>query len=322
MHWPKKNWARKVKKEFIKTLTEIAEKDSRIVLLTADLGYLAIETFAEKFPERFFNVGVAEQNLLGLATGLASSGLIPFVYSIVPFAVLRPYEIIRNGPIYHHLPVRIIGIGAGFDYGHNGLTHYGLEDLAVLRPQMEIQIISPADSEQACSALLQTWNLPGPIYYRLGKDEPKPIPGLAGQFKLQQGIRLGTGKDFLVATTGSITALAVEAVEELKKKGLNGTILVVASINKTVEKNLPRILKNFSRVFTVEAHYIRGGLGSLLAEVITENQLPVRLLRYGLKIPPRGITGSAEYLYKLFGLSKNALVANILKEFSKKNNKG
>jgi transketolase len=145
---------------------------------------------------------------------------------------------------------------------------------------------------------------------------------LAGQFKLQQGIRLGTGKDFLVATTGSITALAVEAVEELKKKGLNGTILVVASINKTVEKNLPRILKNFSRVFTVEAHYIRGGLGSLLAEVITENQLPVRLLRYGLKIPPRGITGSAEYLYKLFGLSKNALVANILKEFSKKNNKG
>ena len=115
---------------FAKTLTELAGRDPRILLLTGDLGYMALEPFSEKYPDRFFNVGVAEQNMVGLATGLAEAGFIPFVYSIVPFAVLRPYEFIRNGPIQHQLPVRIVGVGGGMDYGNNGLSHYGLEDVA------------------------------------------------------------------------------------------------------------------------------------------------------------------------------------------------
>ena len=124
---------------FVRTLMGLAERDPRILLLTGDLGYTVLEPFAERFPDRFFNVGVAEQNMVGLATGLAGAGFIPFVYSIVTFASLRAYEFIRNGPILHHLPVRIVGVGGGFEYGTAGATHHGLEDVGVMRIQPVLQ---------------------------------------------------------------------------------------------------------------------------------------------------------------------------------------
>ena len=120
---------------FIRTLAEIAGRDDRVMLLTAELGHTVLEEFAARFPKRFFSVGVAEQNMLGLATGLAEAGFIPFVYSIATFATLRPYEFIRNGPILHQLPVRIVGVGGGFEYGTAGATHYAVEDVGILRLQ-------------------------------------------------------------------------------------------------------------------------------------------------------------------------------------------
>jgi len=147
---------------FIETLVEIAEKDDRIFLLTADLGYTVVEPFAERFPERFMNVGVAEQNMIGISAGLAEAGFIPFVYSIVNFATLRPYEFIRNGPIFHQFPVRIVSSGGGFDYGFGGHSHYGLEDIGVMRLQEGIKIIVPSDCQQTRNALRSTWNHPGP----------------------------------------------------------------------------------------------------------------------------------------------------------------
>src|SRR5262245_6295267 len=146
---------------FVRTLVEIAENDPRVMLLTGDLGFMALEPFFDKFNSRSFNVGVAEQNMVGLATGLAEAGFIPFAYSIVTFATLRPYEFIRNGPILHRLPVRIVGMGGGFEYGAAGPTHHGLEDVGVLRVQPGITIIAPADHEQARNAILATWDLPG-----------------------------------------------------------------------------------------------------------------------------------------------------------------
>src|ERR1039458_4937232 len=118
-----------MRRALVETLMELAALDRRLILLTADLGYTVLEPFAEKFPDRFMNVGVAEQNMVGMATGLAESGFIPFVYSITPFAALRPYEFIRNGPILHQWPVRILGIGGGFDYDASGPSHYALEDV-------------------------------------------------------------------------------------------------------------------------------------------------------------------------------------------------
>ena len=167
---------------FVRALVEVAAKDDRVMLLTGDLGFTVVEPFAECFPDRFLNVGVAEQNMVGVATGLAEAGFVPFVYSIATFATLRPYEFIRNGPVLHGLPVRIVGVGGGFEYGTNGVSHYALEDIAVMRTQPGLTVIAPADFHQARSALLETIDLPGPIYFRLGKDESATVPGLDGRF--------------------------------------------------------------------------------------------------------------------------------------------
>jgi len=135
-----------MRRTFIAALLELARREPRVLLLTADLGYSVVEPFAEALPDRFFNVGVAEQNLVGVATGLAEAGFVPFVYSIAAFASMRPYEFIRNGPIAHRLPVRVIGVGGGFDYGTAGFTHHALEDVGILRVDPGITVVAPADA--------------------------------------------------------------------------------------------------------------------------------------------------------------------------------
>jgi transketolase len=302
---------------FIKALVEIAEKDARVLLLTGDLGYMAVEPFTEKFPDRFFNVGVAEQDLVGLATGLAEAGFTPFVYSIVPFAVLRPYEFIRNGPILHQLPVRIIGMGGGLEYGHNGATHYGLEDVGVLRIQPGITIVAPADHEQARSALLATSHLPGPVYYRLGKDDKTTVPGLQGKFEIGRVDTLRRGSDLLILTMGSVAIEAVRAAEALEEQGVSSTLLVISCLNPTPEADLIEGLTKFPLAMTVEAHYVVGGIGSLVAEIIAEQGLACRLVRCGVKDLPDGITGSLAYMLEKNGLSGPQLAARALEAMNR-----
>jgi transketolase len=298
---------------FIKTLTEIAEKDPRVVLLTGDLGYMALEPFAEKFPERFYNVGVAEQNMVGVATGLAEAGYIPFCYSIVTFATLRPYEFIRNGPILHKLPVRIVGVGGGVEYGHNGATHYGLEDVGVMRVQPGINVIAPADAQQTRNALLQTYNLEGPTYYRLGKDDRAIVPGLEGNFKLGEAEEIRQGDELLIISMGSITTEAAAAVDELATKGVKASLLVVATLNPAPSADLLKYLTRYREVITIEAHYATGGLSSLVSEVIAQNDLNCKLTRCAIERTPEGLIGSQSYLYNEIGISKGKIVEKALK---------
>lgn len=298
----------------VQTLTELAARDSRIMLLTGDLGYMALEPFADKHPARFLNVGVAEQNMVGVATGLAEAGFIPFVYSIVPFAALRPYEFIRNGPIQHQLPVRIVGVGGGMEYGLNGLSHYGLEDIAVMRTQPGIKVIAPADHQQARNALLATWNLPGPIYYRIGKDDKTVVAGLDGRFELGCAQQLRDGSDVVLIVMGSVATEAAAAAGELAKQGISSCVLVVASVTPAPVDDLVRALSRFPLAITVEAHYVLGGLGSLVAEVAAERRLPCRVVRVAVKTPVTGLCGSQSYLYRKYGLSCDALVKTVQQE--------
>ncbi len=166
-----------MRKEFLEELVALAEADERVMLLTGDLGFMVLEDFQKRFPERFVNCGVAEQNMVGVATGLAEAGFVPFVYSIATFSTLRPYEFIRNGPALHNLPVRIVGVGGGFDYGHNGITHFALEDYAVMRTQPAIATVVPADAAQARAALRATAELPGPVYFRVEQARRRAVPG-------------------------------------------------------------------------------------------------------------------------------------------------
>jgi transketolase len=294
---------------FAKTLTELAAKDSRIYLLTGDLGYMALEPFAEKFPERFINVGVAEQNMVGIATGLAEAGFIPVVYSIVTFASLRPYEFIRNGPILHQLPVRIAGVGGGVEYGHNGATHYGLEDVGVMRVQPGITVVAPADAQQTKTALEKTYDLPGPVYYRLGKDDRIVVPGLDGRFDLGKVQVIREGKDLLLISMGGISFEVAKAAEILSKEGIEARVLVVASINPAPVEDLQRELGQFRQAITVEAHYACGGLASLVSEVVAQSGINCRISRCAIEDSPDGETGSQSYLYNKFGLSAESVAA-------------
>lgn len=303
-----------MRKAFIQTLVELAKKDSRIVLLTGDLGFMVVEPFVEQFPDRFFNVGVAEQNLVGVATGLAEAGFIPFAYSIVTFAVLRPYEFFRNGPIFHQLPVRLVGIGGGIEYSNNGATHWGLEDIGVLRVQPGLNIIAPADSNQASTAIKATWDLPGPIYYRLGKNDATIIPGLNGSFEMDRLQMIREGKDVLFLTVGNIASEVLAAAEDimLSANNVQAAVGIVSSLSTSSTNDLIQVLKRYPLVVTVEAHFINGGLGSLVAETIAENQINTRLIRRGIDTVPDGISGSQEYMYQKFGISHGSLVKTIL----------
>jgi len=293
-----------VRATFISTLCELAGADERIVLLTGDLGFTVLEPFRDRFPDRFYNVGVAEQNMIGLATGLAEAGLLPFCYSIGTFASLRAFEFIRNGPVLQHLPVRIVGLGAGFEYGSAGPTHYSLEDVGVMRTQPGLEIVAPADFEQARTALRATWDLPDPVYYRIGKDELARVPGLGGRFGLGAVQAVREGDDLLILACGPVALEAVGAAEDLAGDGVEAAVVVVASFSPGVDAQIAAALGSRRVALTVETHHVSGGLGSLVAETIAERGLGARLVRLGVRGGSGGRSGSAAYMHALNGLDR------------------
>ena len=301
-----------MRKAFVETLCNLAESDPRIVLLTGDLGFLALEPFRDRFPDRFFNVGVAEQNMIGMATGLAESGLRPYAYSIATFASLRPFEFIRNGPVLHKLDVRIVGMGTGFEYGHSGSTHYGVEDVAVMRTLPGIHIVIPADSGQAANAIRATCDLTGPIYYSLGKDDKAIMPGLEGRFQLGRIQVTAHGSDAVILTMGSVSREAAAAAEELAASGLHVTVAVISNFHPDPEDDVRELLAQFSYAFTLEAQTISGGLGSFVAGVIAANGLHCRLSMLGVRTQPDGTSGSQQDRWRKHGLDRQAIVNNVL----------
>ena len=294
---------------FFRTLTELGAESPEILLMTGDLGYMAIEPFAEAFPDRFFNVGVAEQNMIGMATGLAEAGYVPFTYSIAPFASLRPFEFLRNGPILHRQRVRVAGVGGGFEYGPAGPTHYGLEDVGVLRTQPGLTLVAPAYHQQTRTALLQTWNESGPVYYRLGKDDRSVVPGLDGRFELGRAQVVREGGDLLLVAMGGVAGEVVRAADLLEGAGVHATVLVVASLNPAPEEDLAQALSHVPVAVTVEAHFIVGGVGSLVSEVVAGRGLACRVLRCGVRRTPDGVTGSQDFLHRSHGLCADEIAA-------------
>lgn len=311
---------------FAKALAELADKDERILLLTGDLGYMALDSFVDRHPTRFLNAGVAEQNMLGVATGLAEAGYFPFVYSIATFASLRGYEFFRNGALAHRLPVRVVGVGGGFEYGAAGPTHHGLEDIAVMRAQPELRVIAPADHDQTRNALLQTWDAPGPTYYRLGKDDRTTIAGLGGRFaadrvEIVEGDRpsaddRGAGRlaadhnEARVALV-AVGSVASEAAEASSQSDVSTRLVIVSTLNPAPSESLLAAIRGFDWVVSVESHYVNGGLGSLLAETIAEHGLATRLRRLGVDSGSGGRSGNTAYYRDKYGLSRNKIVATL-----------
>jgi transketolase len=287
---------------FFESLSELAAADRRIVLVTGDLGFRALDSFTSRHPDRFFNCGVAEQNMVGVATGLAEAGFIPFVYSIAPFALLRPIEVIRNGPILHNLPVRIVGVGAGVEYGPHGFTHYALEDIAVARAYPDLTVLAPADFRQTRSVLQASWDRAGPIYYRLGKDQETVVPGLDGRFAWDEPTLVREGRDVLLVTTSSIAAEAAAGADQLAASGVSAALAVAAQLNPAPVDALARLMHDFPLVCSVENHFPQGGLGSMMAEIAAEHVPGCRVLRLGAS-GDLSRSGSTAFMHRQLGLS-------------------
>jgi transketolase len=199
-----------MRSEFLAGLADLADRDPRVMLLTADLGFGAVEVFADRHPRRFLNLGVAEQAMIGVATGLAEGGFIPYCYSIASFAVARPFEFLRNGPIAHDLPVRLIGIGPGMDYSHDGITHFALEDVGILLNQPNTMIIAPKDALSASAYGMAGSDYSGLVYYRLARNAPDVEAG---------GPEASFDADCLVLSLGDAAGVATDIAREISRRG-------------------------------------------------------------------------------------------------------
>jgi transketolase len=300
-----------MRNRFVEGLVALAEHDERVVLLTGDLGFTVVDPFAERFPDRFFNAGVAEQNMVGMSVGLGEAGYIPFLYSIATFASMRAYELFRDGPVLAGLPVRLVGVGAGTSYGFNGPTHFALEDVALMRVQPSLTVVVPADPDHAAAAVSATAALDGPVYFRLSKR--------AESLGDLQPFRLGAlalnepGTDALVVGLGSIAGEAVAAAESLRARGVGAGVAIVSTFNPGPDDELAEALARVPLCVTVEDHFVNGGLGSYVCELVAERDLRCRVRRVGFRSIPTDV-GSEAFLHREHGLDAAAVEALVASE--------
>ncbi len=300
-----------MRKIFVNTLMELCAKDERIFLLTGDMGFSVFETFREKFPRRFFNMGVAEQNMVGVSAGLALSGKIPFVYSIIPFLTMRPFEQIRNDLCFQNLNVRLVGIGAGLTYGPAGATHHALEDIAIMRSLPNMTVLAPGDAKETEMCVRLSISHEGPVYIRLCKANPTPIHS-AIDFKIGKGIVITEGADVTIIASGSMLFTANLVSGNLKKNGLSVRFVSMPSIKPLDKKVILDSSKKTPVIVTIEEHSQTGGLGSAVSEVLAESGCNVVFKRLALSDKCKGLLGSQAYLLKKHGLSEERLTKTIL----------
>ena len=275
--------------EFITGLMRLVERDERVVLLTADLGWGVLDEFAARFPQRIINVGVAEQAMIGVATGLASKGFIPYCYSIASFSVGRTFEFLRNGPAAHALPVRVIGIGPGFEYSHDGFTHYALEDVGLLLNQPNTRIVAPRDSASAEQFGEQGFDFSGLVYVRLSKTTSSVPISTAGDL-------LGRvlTDHVVVVALGDAVATGRQAVETLERRGVASVLVEVEVVNRaSIAALVDRIAATAScRVVVAENHYVRGGFGTMLSDELAVVGWRGRIWKLGIVGFPGADTGT------------------------------
>jgi len=215
---------------FIRGLTALAERDPRVVLLTGDLGFKIFDDFAARFPGRFYNAGVAEANMIGVAAGLALGGLKPFAYSIVPFATLRCFEQIRNDICYQEAPVTVVGVGGGYSYGPNGATHHSLEDIAVMRCLPGMTVVCPGDPLEAELATLAAGLHAGPLYLRLGRAGDARVHESPLSFSIGRALVVRKGSECALIATGNALPIAVAAADMLAREGMDCRVVSMHTV--------------------------------------------------------------------------------------------
>jgi transketolase len=287
---------------FVNTLLDLAEKDERVFLLTPDMGYSVLESFRERFPDRFFNTGIAEQNTIGVAAGLAKSGKIVYVYSIIPFVTMRCYEQVRLDLAYNNTQVRIVGIGAGLTYGSLGPSHHAYEDIAIMRAIPNMKIICPGDPVETKVLIRDTYDIEGPVYIRLGKNGEPKIHQDETKIKFGKAIEITNGNKFALITTSNMLETGYRWISEWKKEGINGKLISMPTIKPFDNEFIKKLIKEEIPIITLEEHSIIGGLGSSVAEIIAESGNGVNFKRIGINDKFSHFIGNHEFQRKKHNL--------------------
>lgn len=296
-----------------KVLADIADSDERIVVLTADMGHSnrTIE-FGERHPDRFFNVGIAEHNMVSVAAGLAATGFVPYVAAFASFLALLCCEQIRTDLAYTNLPVRLLGHHAGISLGYYGTSHHATEDIAIMNSMANMKIVCPADAYSLELALLQTVNVEGPIYFRLGRGRDPDIYQKSNEWKFGEISVLRNGHDALIISNGSMVSIALQAASTLEGEGIDLTVADLHTVRPLDKKGLLSLLGRSSVIFVAEEHNTLGGVATVVADTIVESDIQnVHLYRLGFPPDEYAIVGPPYHLYKHYKLDAGGLAERI-----------
>jgi transketolase len=288
---------------FINVLMEQAGSDDKIFLLTPDMGFSVFEPFLEKYPDRFLNTGIAEQNTIGVAAGLALSGFKPYVYSIAPFALMRCYEQIRIDAAYMQTNIKIIGAGGGVAYGPAGTTHHAIEDLAIAKVLPGMIVCAPADPIEARQIFEQSLTVESPMYIRLAKNNEPIIHDPVDKITIGKAFSIKMGKDVAILTTGTIACQVMEWLPELEKQGISAGVTVFPTIKPLDTDCLDALIASGKKILVVEEHNVIGGLGESICAYLAK-QNAVNKIRH-LAIPDiySHYVGNQVFILNKFGLN-------------------
>jgi transketolase len=295
-----------VRDAFFDVLAELGVEDERVWALTGDLGIGLFDAFEAAAPGRYLNVGIAEQNLVGIAAGLAYAGKVAFAYSIAPFLASRAHDQVRVDVALGRANVKLVGVGGGLAYGTLGPTHHAIEDVALMRALPHMTVLAPGDPVEARGAARAAAALDGPVYLRLGKNgEPRLLPDEPFVVGAARWVR--DGRDVTLATSGPILGEALGAAEVLAAEGVDVGVLHFPTLKPFATDAVVEALERTPRLVTVEEHSVIGGLGSAVAEAIAESGVAGRLRRVGLPDTFAHAVGSRDYLLGHYGLDAAAI---------------
>jgi len=299
---------------FVKHLIKRAKNDKDLILLSGDLGFNAFEEFIQKYPKQFYNLGCAEANMVGVASGLALAGKKVYVYSIVPFITMRCYEQIRNDVCHSNLNVKFIGTGGGFSYGMQGFSHNTIEDLAIMRVLPNMSILCPGDKLEAKLAVQETLKSTSPVYLRLGKAGEKEIYSHQPKFRLGRGLLVKPGNDLTLVSIGNIIEDVLIVGDRLEEQGFSVRIISMPCLKPFDQKIILKAAKETKSIFTIEEHSLIGGLGSSVAETLLETDYSnILFKRFAIPDQYCQEIGSQAYLRKINGLSVDKIIKDITK---------
>ena len=298
------------RESFGKALVEVGRENENVVVLTADLaGATKTSLFEKEFPDRFINVGIAEQNMIGIAAGLATTGKIPFASTFAMFAAGRAYDQIRNSVAYPKLNVKICGTHAGVTVGEDGATHQMLEDLSLMRSIPNMTVLCTSDDVQTRWAIKDMAKFDGPVYIRLARVATPVIYNENQEFEIGKMVQIGDGTDATVFATGVEVAEALKAKEELEKENINIRVVDVHTIKPIDKEMITKCAKETKKLITIEDHSVIGGLGTAVCEVLSE-ECPTKVIRMGMQ-DRFGKSGKAEQLLKYFKLDSQAIIDKV-----------